>query len=56
MLHQYALCGAVFQGKYFETEFASILAWRHWGFPDPAVKNCFAMGAVRASDGGLFSE
>src|SRR6266404_2395870 len=30
---------------------ADFLAWRDWDFPDPAVVNCFAMGALRASDG-----
>jgi 8-oxo-dGTP pyrophosphatase MutT (NUDIX family) len=53
MLHEHATEDGVFRGKYFETDFASMLAWRHWGFPDPAVKNCFAMGAVRASDGAF---
>ena len=53
MLHEHTIVDAVFRGKYFETDFASMLAWRDWGFPDPAVKNCFAMGAVRASDGGF---
>jgi 8-oxo-dGTP pyrophosphatase MutT (NUDIX family) len=53
MLHEHAIADAVFRGKYFETDFASMLAWRDWGFPDPAVKNCFAMGAVRASDGAF---
>jgi 8-oxo-dGTP pyrophosphatase MutT (NUDIX family) len=36
---------------YFEAGFAEFLAWRDWNFPDPAVVNCFAMGALRASDG-----
>jgi len=27
------------------------MAWRDWGFPDRSVVNCFAMGALRASDG-----
>lgn len=36
---------------YFETDFASFLAWRDWGFPDKAVFNGFGMGALRASDG-----
>ena len=53
MLHEHAIIAAVFQGSYFETDFASMLAWRDWGFPDPVVKNCFAMGALRASDGAF---
>lgn len=39
--------------NYFETDFASFLAWRDWGFPDRAVFNGFGMGALRGSDGGF---
>ncbi len=49
-----------FAASYFETDFASFLAWRDWGFPDKAVFNGFGMGALRASDGafvmGVMSE
>jgi len=38
---------------YFETDFASFLAWRDWGYPDKAVFNGFGMGALRASDGAF---
>jgi 8-oxo-dGTP pyrophosphatase MutT (NUDIX family) len=40
-------------GAYFEVGFADFMAWRDWGFPDPAVTNCFSMGALRGSDGGF---
>lgn len=48
----------VFAGKrfcadYFETDFASFLAWRDWGFPDNSVFNGFGMGALRSSDGAF---
>ena len=39
--------------SYFETDFASFLAWRDWGFPDPAVFNGFGMGALRCADGAF---
>ncbi|MGV7218843.1 NUDIX hydrolase [Bradyrhizobium sp. UFLA05-112] len=42
-----------FAASYFETDFASFLAWRDWGFPDKAVFNGFGMGALRASDGAF---
>ena len=42
-----------FSADYFETDFASFLAWRDWGFPDKAVFNGFGMGALRASDGAF---
>ncbi|MCK1739999.1 NUDIX hydrolase [Bradyrhizobium sp. 139] len=38
---------------YFETDFASFLAWRDWGFPDKAVFNGFGMGALRTPDGAF---
>src|SRR4051812_26685745 len=42
-----------FRADYFETDFASFLAWRDWGFPDKAVFNGFGMGALRSSDGAF---
>jgi 8-oxo-dGTP pyrophosphatase MutT (NUDIX family) len=42
-----------FSADYFETDFASFLAWRDWGFPDSGVFNGFGMGALRASDGAF---
>jgi 8-oxo-dGTP pyrophosphatase MutT (NUDIX family) len=38
---------------YFETDFASFLAWRDWGFPDTGVFNGFGMGALKSSDGAF---
>ncbi len=48
----------VFEGErlsasYFETDFASFLAWRDWGFPDKTVFNGFGMGALRCTDGAF---
>jgi 8-oxo-dGTP pyrophosphatase MutT (NUDIX family) len=41
------------RGVFFETDYASFIAWCDWGFPDAAAINCFAMGALRAN-GGAF--
>jgi len=43
--------GERFSASYFETDFASFLAWRDWGFPDRSVFNGFGMGALRGCDG-----
>jgi 8-oxo-dGTP pyrophosphatase MutT (NUDIX family) len=43
--------GDRFSAGYFETDFASFLAWRDWGFPDKGVFNGFGMGALRGNDG-----
>ena len=42
-----------FSASYFETDFASFLAWRDWGFPDRGVFNGFGMGALRSRDGAF---
>jgi hypothetical protein len=51
LLHDYAIAGTVFRGSFLETDFPS--AWRDWDAPDPTVKNCFAMGAIKAADGAF---
>jgi len=40
-------------GTFFETDFASFLAWKEWDCPDRTVINCFAMGALCAADGAF---
>jgi 8-oxo-dGTP pyrophosphatase MutT (NUDIX family) len=45
--------GGCLSASYFETDFASFLAWRDWGFPDHSVFNGFGMGALRCSDGAF---
>jgi hypothetical protein len=41
VLHRFAIEAGVFRGAYLDTDFASFLAWRDAGFPDPSVRNCF---------------
>ncbi|MBR1215338.1 NUDIX hydrolase [Bradyrhizobium sp. JYMT SZCCT0180] len=45
--------GGHLTASYFETDFASFLAWRDWGFPDRGVFNGFGMGALRCADGAF---
>jgi hypothetical protein len=45
--------GDCLRAGYFETDFASFLAWRDWGLPDSGVFNGFGMGALRCSDGAF---
>jgi hypothetical protein len=45
--------GDVYRADYFETDFASFLAWRDWGFPDRSVFNSFGAGALRSADGSF---
>ena len=51
LVNDVALDGAALRGNFFETDFASFIAWRDWGFPDVGVTNLFAMGAIRSADG-----
>src|SRR5215469_6196660 len=53
MLHEVAIDDGVLRGAYFETDFASFIAWRDWGWPDPSVRNCFGQAALRAADGAF---
>lgn len=45
--------GEIYRADYFETDFASFLAWRDWAFPDKSVFNCSGGGALRSADGAF---
>jgi 8-oxo-dGTP pyrophosphatase MutT (NUDIX family) len=49
----YTIADGRLAGTCFETDFASLLAWRDWGFPEAGAVNCFAMGALRSADGAF---
>jgi 8-oxo-dGTP pyrophosphatase MutT (NUDIX family) len=51
LLHRHAVGGGVLRGACFETDYASLCAWRDWTFPDAHVHNIFAAAALRAADG-----
>ena len=48
-----AFDGGRFCANYFEVDFASLLAWRDWGFPDREAFNGFGVGALRCADGAF---
>jgi 8-oxo-dGTP pyrophosphatase MutT (NUDIX family) len=52
LMHRHEIDGTALRGRYFETDFASFMAWRDFGFPDPDIRNCFALGALQGADGG----
>lgn len=39
--------------RFFETDYANLIAWLDWGAPDRSVQNGFAMGALGGADGGF---
>lgn len=41
------------RAEFFETRYSAFLAWRDMGFPDAQAFNCFAMAALRTSDGAF---
>ena len=53
MLRDYNVRDGTLCGSCFETDYASFLAWRDWGFPDPAVFNIFPCSALRCADGAF---
>src|SRR5262245_2562720 len=53
LLRDFEISDATLQGTLFETDYASFIAWRDWGFPDREVRACFAMGALLSCDGAF---
>jgi 8-oxo-dGTP pyrophosphatase MutT (NUDIX family) len=53
MMRNPVFCENRLSADYFETGFASFLAWRDWGYPDGQVFNGFGMGALRGADGAF---
>lgn len=51
--HRAAIRDGVFEAGYFETDYAAFMTWRDAGHPGPAIRNGFAMAALRASDGAF---
>ncbi len=51
LLQRYAIENGVLRGRCFETDYASLCAWRDWQFPDRSVHNVFAAAALQSADG-----
>lgn len=51
--HRAAIADGVFRAGYFGADYATFLAWRDFGLPPPAIRNGFAMAALRAADGAF---
>jgi 8-oxo-dGTP pyrophosphatase MutT (NUDIX family) len=47
------LCDGRLDLGYVETDYASFIAFRDHGFPDPGTGNAFAMAALRGADGAF---
>lgn len=53
MMHHHEISAAKLHGDFLETDFASLLAWRAFNYPDKTIKVCFPMSALQASDGAF---
>lgn len=51
--HEPRIEGEVFRARYFETDYATFLAWRDWNVFDGTVFHCFSAGALRSADGAF---
>jgi 8-oxo-dGTP pyrophosphatase MutT (NUDIX family) len=53
MMHRHTITARKLAGAFLETDFASLLAWRAFDFPDKTIKVCFPMSALHAADGAF---
>lgn len=53
MCHRCEIVNRKLVVRFFETDFASFVAWRDWGWPDRGVFNCFGSAAILSSDGAV---
>jgi 8-oxo-dGTP pyrophosphatase MutT (NUDIX family) len=53
MMHRHTITEGTLVGDFLETDFASMLAWRAFDFPDKTIKVCFPMSALHAADGAF---
>lgn len=51
LLKRFLVRDATLLGTCFETDYASLIAWHHWNFPDLTVYNFFAVAALQAAGG-----
>jgi hypothetical protein len=53
LLRRWAVVSGSLAGACFETDFASLCAWRDWDFPDRGVCNVFGAAALQSADGAF---
>jgi 8-oxo-dGTP pyrophosphatase MutT (NUDIX family) len=51
--HAWQIEGEIYRGRYLQTDYASFLAWRDFGFPGVPMRNGFAMAALTTRDGAF---
>jgi 8-oxo-dGTP pyrophosphatase MutT (NUDIX family) len=53
LMHHHTIVDGKLHGDFLETDFASMLAWRAFDFPDKTIRACFPMSALHAADGAF---
>jgi 8-oxo-dGTP pyrophosphatase MutT (NUDIX family) len=53
MCSEATIAGTTLTARFFQSDFASLVAWRDWGWPRTRALNCFGSAAVLSSDGAL---
>jgi len=53
MCSEASVDGTSLSARFFRSDFASLVAWRDWGWPSTRALNCFGSAAVLSSDGAL---
>lgn len=53
MLYEHAIGDGEMRGSYLETDFASMMCWHAWGWPDRTMRSCFGQAALQGSDGAF---
>ena len=53
LLYRHAFKDGVLQGDYFETDYASFLAWGRWAPPHTSVRDCFGATALISADNAV---
>ena len=51
IMYDHRIEADVFRGAYLATDYASFIAFRDFGFPDPSMRNCFSMAALQSAEG-----
>jgi len=53
LLYEHTIADSVLSGTCLETDFASMMSWHHWGWPDATMRSCFGQAALQAADGAF---
>jgi 8-oxo-dGTP pyrophosphatase MutT (NUDIX family) len=53
LMHRFTIEGRVLRGFFLEADYASFVAWQHWGREDAGIYDCFGAAAVETADGAF---